>query len=406
MLDLKYTRSHFPALHQDFVFMDNAGGSHTCQYSINKISKYLSHYNVQHGASYKVSQEASQKLSQSHDKFVKWINAENANEVVVYSSATMLLRILSLTLSESWNKGDEVIITNTDHEANVSCWKDLEKRGIVIKTWEFDKESFELSLDELKKLLNPRTKLVTMAHTSNIFGSIMDISTIADLVHQNDALFCVDGVAFAPHRRVDVQKLKVDFYVFSCYKIFGPHIGLMYGKEELLKNLPGINHSFIKSSPYKLQPGNYNYELTYGLSGVYDYLLESAKHHELSGNSESESLENIYQSFADHEERLCRLLLNYLNSVDEIKIIGRNTADQKKRVATISFIHDKLSSDNIVQRVDSHHIGIRYGDFYAKGIHASLDLDQSNGVVRVSLVHYNTEEEVKKLIDVFKTIFG
>ncbi len=412
-LDVKYVRSRFPALEKDFIFMDNAGGSQIVGTTIDYISEYYKNYNVQLGASYEVSAKAGEKLAAATSKVAKFINAGKEKEVVIGPSTSMLLRILSISISEQWEEGDEVIVTNSDHEANVSCWTDLEKKGIVIKIWKVNPDDFQLKINDMKMLLSTRTKLVAVTHTSNLLGTINNIKEIASAVHVAGALICVDAVAYAPHRKVDVQDLDVDFYTFSWYKLYGPHLAVMYGKLDLLTKMKGINHYFFKPEdvPYKFQPGNYNFELTYGLQGIPEYFVNLYDHH-YEENSEEEkatsATEKITRSFelvASQEEKLSEKLLNYLNSIEGIKIIGSTSSKTTERVPTISFVHKSLKSDEIVKKVDPHRIGIRFGDFYAKKLVHDLDLEKHNGVVRVSLVHYNTLEEVEKLISAFKEIF-
>lgn len=407
-MDIEFVRSQFPALKRDFTFMDNAGGSQILGRTIDYITEYYQNYNVQLGASYKVSAEAGEKLQMATSKVASFINAPNTQEIVIGPSTSMLLRILSICISDKWKEGDEVIVTNTDHEANVSCWTDLEKKGIRIRVWKLNPETFELETKELEKLLNSRTRLVAITHTSNVLGSINPVKEIAKIVHDAGALICVDGVAYAPHRRVDVQELGVDFYTFSWYKLYGPHLAVMYGKLDLLIQMKGINHYFFQPEdvPYKFQPGNYNFELTYGLQGIPEYFQELHDHHfENEKASEKDKLEKSFSLVAAHEEKLADKLLAYLNSIEDIKIIGNSSGGAQKRVPTISFVHDFLMSPEIVERVDSFNTGIRFGDFYAKKLVHDLDLEKHGGVVRVSLVHYNTEEEVEKLITVFKRIF-
>ncbi|MDN3596124.1 cysteine desulfurase-like protein [Zunongwangia endophytica] len=400
-MDIDYVRKQFPALDKDFVFMDNAGGSQILGKVIERINGYLIHHNVQLGASYKISKEAGEKLSWATKQIAKFINAKQTEEVIIGPSSSMLFRILSLSISRRWQEGDEVIITNTDHEANVSPWTDLEKKGIKIKVWKANPETMELELSELKKLLSKKTKLVAVTHCSNILGTINPIKEIAEIVHDNGSLICVDGVAYAPHRQIDVQEWDVDFYTFSWYKTYGPHLALMYGKYDLLLGMEGINHSFFKKDdiPYKFQPGNFNFELTYSLLGITEYFQEFYKQH-FPGEKDSTAimLKKSYGVIAEHEESLAKKLLEFLNENPKVKIIGHPEADASKRVPTISFVHKDLKSNQIVEKVDDYRIGIRFGDFYAKKLIEDLNLKDKNGVVRISLVHYNTEEEIQKLI--------
>ncbi|MBL4660424.1 MAG: cysteine desulfurase-like protein [Alcanivoracaceae bacterium] len=395
-LDIEWVRQQFPALKNKMAFMDNAGGSQTLKPVIDRITEYLTEYDVQLGASYHTSQLASEKLDLAKITIKNWINAKHPEEVMIGSSTTMLLRILSLCISQNWQENDEVIITNCDHEANMAPWRDLQKLGIKINTWKLNKDSYRLELNDLEDLMTENTKLVAVTHTSNILGTINPVKDIAKLVHSHNALICVDGVAFAPHRLIDVQDLDVDFYVFSTYKTFGPHQAVFYGKLALLTNMNGINHAFIESVPYKFQPGNLNYELSYSLAAIPDYIRK------IGDNNLTEGFEMI----AIYEQELANQLLDYLNSNHKIKIIGEISADKDLRVATISFIHSDLKSNRIVEQVDAFNIGIRFGDFYAVELIDDLGLRQYNGVVRVSLVHYNNSHEVDKLIGVFKSILS
>jgi cysteine desulfurase family protein (TIGR01976 family) len=407
-MDIEFVRNQFPALEREFTFMDNAGGSQTLKKVAERISGYLLHHNVQLGASYKVSREAGEKLTYATNQVSKFINAGKPEEVVIGPSSSMLLRILSICISKQWQEGDEVIVTNTDHEANVSPWTDLKEKGINVKMWKANPESLELEISDLNKLLSKRTKLVAVTHASNILGSINPIKEIAKTVHKAGALICVDGVAYAPHRRVDVRKLDVDFYVFSWYKTYGPHLAVMYGKYNQLYKMEGINHYFFtkKDVPYKFQPGNFNFELTYSLLGITEY-FELLFKHEFPKEKKTDfqqKMDKIFELLGRHEERISKPLINYLDAHPDIKIIGRNTADREQRVPTISFVHSKMKSDEIVEKVDEYRIGIRFGDFYAKKLIEDTGLREKNGVVRVSLVHYNTQDEVQRLIWILKKL--
>lgn len=407
-MDIEFVRNQFPALEREFTFMDNAGGSQTLKKVTERISGYLLHHNVQLGASYKVSREAGEKLTYATKQVSKYINAGRPEEVVIGPSSSMLLRILSICISKQWQEGDEVIVTNTDHEANVSPWTDLKEKGIKVKIWKANPESLELEISDLNKLLTKRTKLVAVTHASNILGSINPIKEIAKTVHKAGALICVDGVAYAPHRRVDVRKLDVDFYVFSWYKTYGPHLAVMYGKYNQLYKMDGINHYFFtkKDVPYKFQPGNLNFELTYSLLGITEYFEQLFKH-EFPREKKidfQQKMDKIFEHIGRHEERISKPLINYLAEHPDIKIIGKDTADREQRVPTISFVHRKMKSDEIVEKVDDYRIGIRFGDFYAKKLIEDAGLKEKNGVVRVSLVHYNSLDEVKRLIWVLKKV--
>jgi selenocysteine lyase/cysteine desulfurase len=219
----------------------------------------------------------------------------------------------------------------------------------------------------------------------------------------------VDGVGYAAHRLVDVQALDVDFYVYSFYKTYGPHYAVLYGKGEHWLTIPGMNHYFIGETeiPYKFQPGNVNYELSYGMMGLWDYLSELARLHygDTIAPDPRGQLQQAFRLISAHEDALGDRLLRYLNSQPNLRIIGSPESNRIQRVPTISFVIDGVDSATIPPQIDLHHIGIRYGDFYAKRLIQDLDLMQQNGVVRVSMVHYNTLAEVDRLIDCFEQIF-
>lgn len=408
-LNLDKVRPYFPALAGEWTFFDNAGGSQTLKKVVDRISEFLLTSDVQLGASYGISQLAGERVSLAARGMATLINAESPKEVVMGSSTTMMLKILALCLSQTFTPGDEIIVTNCEHEANVGAWVALEKQGIKIKFWQVQPDTLELDLADLDLLMSQRTKLVALTHASNVLGTINPIKEIAAFVHQRQAMICVDGVAYAPHRLIDVQDLDVDFYVLSLYKIYGPHYALLYGKQEHLLTMPGLNHYFIEQTdiPYKFQLGNVNFELSYGMLGLCDYLSELAQLH--YGNETAPDLRSqmvqIFDLISSHEEKIGDRLLNYLNSKSGVRVIGQSQANHQARVPTISFVVDGIHSSTIPPKVDPHYIGIRYGDFYAKRLIESLGLASQGGVVRVSMVHYNTLEEVDRLIAAFEQIF-
>ncbi|MBE8988896.1 cysteine desulfurase-like protein [Nostoc sp. LEGE 12450] len=409
LLNLDKVRQYFPALAGEWTFFDNAGGSQTLKKVVDRISEFLLSSDVQLGASYAVSQLAGERLALATRGMATLINANSSKEVVMGPSTTMMLKVLSICLGQTFTSGDEIIVTNCDHEANIGAWVALEKQGIKVKVWQIRPDTLELDLADLEQLMNQRTKLVTLTHASNVLGTINPIKEISTFVHDRNAMICVDGVAYAPHRLIDVQDLDVDFYALSCYKVYGPHHALLYGKEEHLLRLPGLNHYFIQQTdiPYKFQLGNVNFELSYGMLGLCDYLSELAQLH--YGDKTAPDLRSqMVQAFdliSIHEEELSDRLLSYLNSKPNVRVIGQPKADREFRVPTISFVVDGMNSSTIPAKIDQHYIGIRYGDFYAKRLIEYLGLASQGGIVRVSMVHYNTLEEVNSLIEAFEQLF-
>ncbi|KAA9008792.1 cysteine desulfurase-like protein [Histidinibacterium aquaticum] len=400
-LDLEYVRRQFPALSEDEVLLDNAGGSQLAEPVFDRMREFLFSSNVQLGATYGASVEASRKVAEGRTALATLLNADRPEEVVMGATATQLFDQLAQSLAQKWEPGDEVVVSNFDHEANIGPWRRLEQRGIIVRTWELPAGAHRPRPDDLAPLLGSKTRLVAMTHCSNIFGSINDVRAIADLVHDHGAMICVDGVAYAPHRAIDVKALGADFYGFSVYKTYGPHHAALYGKYDLLRHKAGnINHYFYgeEKVPNKLEPGNANYELAYSCVGVIDYLEGLAKAHGINASGRA-AVEAAFDMIADHEAALSERLLGYLRGRDDVTIVGDSASDREARVPTISFVIEGQSSRKTVEAVDSSGIGIRFGDFHSKRLVQALDLGDPDGVIRASAVHYNTLEEMDRLIE-------
>ncbi|WP_062224238.1 cysteine desulfurase-like protein [Aureimonas sp. D3] len=396
-LDLDFARAQFPALSGEWTFMDNAGGSQVLARVASRVSDYLLTSNVQTGASYEPSRISTARVSQSREAFARFMNCE-PGEIVEGPSTTILIRFLSEAMTGRLQPGDEIILTNTDHEANIGPWLKHEARGVKIRWWRCDPETFELDLEDLKSLMSERTKLVCVTHASNILGTINPIREIADMAHAGGAELCVDAVAYAPHRAIDVKALDADYYIFSVYKVFGPHHAVMFGKRDKLLALDNIYHYFFDKSrvPHKLEPGNINYECAYGSIGSVDY-VEALGTRAGAGEGRA-AIEAGFAAIAEQERAITARLLDFLGSRNSVRVIGRTSSAIADRVSTVSFTVGDTSSREVVEGVDKAKIGIRYGDFYAKRIVEEHGLTRTDGTVRVSMVHYNTLEEVDRLI--------
>lgn len=406
MLDLGYVRGRFPALTDGPVYFDNGGGSQILQPVLDRMRAFLVGSNVQLGASYGASRLASDRVREAHEGVRVLLNAWSADEVVMGPSTTVLLRTLAGSVGRVLRPGDEVVVTDGDHEANIAPWVELERIGARVRFWHVDPATGELEVDDLRPLLGPRTRLVAVTHASNILGSINPIREIADLTHEHGAWLCVDGVGFAPHRAVDVRALGVDFYAFSFYKVFGPHHAVLWGRHEHLLALPGHGFFFVDESdvPYKFTPGNVNYEASYGVLGILDYLGEVAADATDGRSSGRQAVEWSFGAIARHEEVLAGRLLDFLGSRPRVAVVGSTDPARERRVPIISFVVDGSSSADIVRAVDPHGIGIRYGHFYSRRLVEALGLPIDDGVVRVSMAHYNTLSEVDRLLTVLDPI--
>lgn len=397
--ELSAVRSEFPALKENFIYLDNAGGSQVLKRVADRIYDYLTTTSVQLGASYATSVKAGERVLEARRAVAELVNAYHDEEIVMYGSTTASIFFLAQAILPSLNAGDEIIVTNTDHEANIGAWMRMRDAGIIVKFWEVNRTSLALELDDLNLLLTKRTKWLAMTHASNVLGTVNPISEVAERVHAVGARMCVDGVAYAPHRLIDVRACGADVYVFSFYKVFGPHFGMLWAKRDFLLSLPGLNHHFIGNEvlPYKLQPGNVNFELSYGCIGIADYYVAMG---DLFGGkgSRRERMQCALDRFEQHENYLAEQLLSFLRSKKQVRIIGLDHVKDGLRMPTISFVVDKQLSETIVRYMDQWHIGIRFGDFYAKYLIETLGLQKHGGVVRVSIAHYNSVEEITSLI--------
>jgi len=398
-LDLAAVRREFPALNDSVAYLDNAGGSQVLRRVADRVHEYLLTTSVQLGASYAQSQLAGEKVLAARRAVAELINAPHDDEVVMGGATTALMFLLTQALLPGIRPGDEIIVTQSDHEANIGGWMRLAQAGAVVRIWPVNPDSLELELGELQRLLNPRVRWVAMTWASNILGTINPVPQIALLVHAAGARLCVDAVAYAPHRLIDVQASGADVLAFSFYKVFGPHYAVLWGRRELLLSLPSLNHYFIGPEviPYKLQPGNVNYELSYGCIGIHEYLRDTGTALGAAGGTR-QRMQAAFDAFARHEDALAERLLAWLRTRRAVRIIGRDTAKDARRVPTISFVVAGVQSEAVVRHVDAHAIGIRFGDFYARRLIDALGLGAQGGVIRVSMAHYNSEREIDRLI--------
>jgi cysteine desulfurase family protein (TIGR01976 family) len=398
-LDLAAIRREFPALDDSVVYLDNAGGSQVLRRVADRVHEYLITSSVQLGASYPQSQLAAERVLAARRAVAELINAVHDDEVVMGGATTALMFLLTQALLPGIRPGDEIIVTQSDHEANIGGWLRLEQAGAIIKVWQVNPDSLELELADLQRLLGPRLRWVAVTWASNILGTINPVPEIARRVHAAGARLCVDAVAYAPHRLIDVQASGADVVVFSFYKVFGPHYAVLWGRRELLLSLPSLNHYFIGPEviPYKLQPGNVNYELSYGCIGIHEYLRDTGTALG-AGGSARQRMQTAFDAFARHEDALAERLLAWLRGKRAVRIIGHATATEAGRVPTISFVVAGVQSQSIVRHVDAYGIGIRYGDFYARRLIEALGLQAHGGVIRASMAHYNTAGEIDRLI--------
>ncbi len=406
-LDADFIRDSFPGLDRGWVLMDNAGGSQIVRGAVERISEFLFEKNVQIGGSYAVSKAAADALMQGRKAAQTLVNSARPEEIVFGPSTTALIQTLASAMRRQFAPGDEVILTVADHESNIGAWERLAEFGVVIKFWPVDPVSYEMKLDDLAALMTDRTRLVCVHHVSNILGLINPIAEIARFVHDRGAKICVDAVAYAPHRAIDVQGWDVDYYVFSLYKTYGPHFAVMYGKYDLLRELDGMYHYFYGKDvvPGKLEPGNPSYELAYSTVGIVDYLTTLGERAGGAGTAR-QKLEAAFAAITAREDALTGRLLSWLNARNDCRVVGKSENHNSTRVPTIAFKVEGRNAGDIARRMDDFGIAIRFGDFHSRRLIETLGLQADGGVLRVSMVHYNTVEQVDRLTEALSKIIA
>lgn len=394
---LSEIRSQFPALKDGFVYMDNAGGSQVPLSVPDAIHAYMTSSYVQVGADYPASQKATQTVAEAHAMVNTIMGGDNVGRTIFGSSSSTLCRMLADCYANALQPGDEIIVGESGHEANVGPWMSLANRGFTVKLWPANPETGVCELETLQTLLNPKTKLVAFVQVSNILGQVEDIQPCIDAAHAAGARVVVDGVAYAPHLLIDVEKWNVDWYVFSCYKVFGPHIGAMFGKHEAFAELTGPNHYFLAKDylPGKFELGGANHESCAGLLGLKPYLAW------LTGvaSYSRDSVTQAWKIMETLESSLTSKFLEFLASKPSVKIIGSPQATPS-RVPTIAFRHNSRSPREIAEVAMAAGIGIRAGNFYSVRLLERMGINPNEGVARASFAHYNSMEEINRLIQV------
>ena len=408
-LDIDYVRSQFPAfkdpLCKDWSFFENAGGSYVPKNVIDKLTEFMTSTKVQPYAEYPMSKIAGENMDKATNLFAKMINADE-NEILIGGSTSINLYVLSKALKKYLNKGDEVIVTNQDHEANISPWRKLKEDGAKIVEWRFNASDHELKISDLEKLITSKTKILAVTHCSNIVGSINNLKQITKIAHKNNIIVIGDGVSYAPHGFPNVKDLDIDFYTFSLYKTYGPHLALLYGKEEILKDLPNQNHEFLEGKyPYTINPGGPNHEELVSLIGIYEYFENLFSHHFENINLNIlEKIEKVNNLICEHEEKIANPVLNYIDNREDFNLIGKNKIINKNRAPTISFYSNKKSSKEISNILLKNQIATRNDNFYAWRCLEGLGIDSEDGVVRISMVHYNSEKDTDNLLNALDKI--
>ncbi len=411
-LDVEFVRSQYPIFQNpetaQWAFFENAGGSYVPRQVIDRLSHFFQFTKVQPYGPFPSSIAAGEAMDDGYRCIAELLNADE-DELTLGPSTTLNFYVLAQAIRPTLKAGDEIIVTNQDHEANIGCWERLSEFDVVIKKWRIDPETGELNLEDLKTLITDRTRLVCFSLCSNIVGTMNDVNAIANVAHDAGALAIGDGVSFAPHQLVDVNQLGIDLYLFSTYKTFGTHVGVMWGKKEILSEIKPQGHYFNVGKPhYRLNPTGPLHAEIAALAGIGEYYDTLYTHHfdEPCGDRHQRAA-RVFDLFAEHETYLSNRLLKTLRSFSGTRVIGQPLAEVGKRASTISFIPKNQKSGETVKKLADLKIAARNGHFYAMRCVEALGVkDPEEGVVRISLVHYNTEDDVDRLIEGLTLIHG
>lgn len=406
MLDIEYVRKFFPSLKQtlggrEVVFFDNPGGTQVPQSVANAMTDYLFTNNANHGGAYATSRRSDAMLEEAHRAMADMLGASSAEEIVFGPNMTSLTFTLSRAFAHWVKPGDEIVVTRLDHDANISPWMLLARDTGASLCWvDFHTGDCTLDMEDLERLLSKKTKLVACGYASNAVGTINPVKTITEMAHQVGALIYVDAVQYAPHGVIDVRALDCDFLVCSAYKFFGPHEGVLYGKHDLLERLPAYKVRPAKDRPpHKFETGTQNHEGIAGTLAAVEYLAS------LSGASPEkasrrERLVAAVKRIEAYELGLVSRLISGLVQVEGLQLYGiKEPARFQERVPTVAFRIDGFSPRQVAESLGEKGIFVWDGNYYALAVTERLGFEDKGGMVRVGLVHYNTEEEIDRLIE-------
>ena len=404
-------RAQFPALQPDragdFIFFDNAAGAQIPQSVLDAINEHLLDHNVQRGGRYDKSRRVDQAIADARESVALLINAADPAEICFGMNATSFIRMVSLAIGQTLGERNEIVVTDMDHDANIATWLQLEKVGATFQWWRM-REDGTLHPDDLKPLLSNKTRIVAFTKTAHSIGTIVDVTAAAKLAHEAGAEVFIDCVHYGPHGLIDVQAWDCDYLVCSGYKTFAPHMGFLWGKYDALKRLPTFREDFIPDEPpYKIEAGTFIYENVSGMSAAVRY-LESIGRMVAPGksNARRQDIVAAMAAIRGYEKILAGAMIDVLKA-NGATIYGISDEDRLDgRVPTICFNIPGHTPQALADAMDAVGIGIRDGHMYAPRLMKRLNLPMETGCLRVSLVHYNTLDEVARFGKELKKIVG
>ena len=411
-------RTEFPSLQceanaRPAVFFDGPGGTQAHASVIEAMKRYFTVGNSYSHGAFHLSRVTDDVVSGARMALAAFVNAESAEEIVFGPNMTTLTFQVSRAIGRTLRKGDEIVVTQLDHDANVAPWLALQEQGVVIREVPFDPTDCTLLRRDLESAITQRTKLVAVGYASNAVGTINDIAEIAEMAHAVGARVYVDAVHYAPHGPMDVRRLDCDFLVCSAHKFFGPHLGILYGRRELLETVPAYKiRPASEKAPDRFETGTLPFDALAGATAAVGYLASVG---DRFGDWPTESrgdrtslrahLASGLAAIRSYETELCGTLLRGLAQIDGVTVYGiADPARLAQRVPTVSFTIEGMPAREVAQRLDEEGIFVWDGTFYAQGIARRLDLDAKGGLVRVGLAHYSLPEEVDRLLTVLATL--
>ncbi len=415
MMDLAiHVRSQFPALASGAVFFDGPGGTQVPQTVIDTVTAYYREANANEHGLFPTSRRSDAIIARARQAMADFINAGSANEIVFGANMTTLTLHLARALGRILHPGDEIVVTRLDHDANIAPWLLLQENGAVVRWLEFDPTDCTLKLDDLEKVMNKRTKIVAVGHASNAFGTINDVARIVAAAKKAGALTFVDAVHFAPHRPVDVQLLDCDFLACSPYKFYGPHAGVLYGKQEVLERLqPCKVRPASNQAPDRFETGTKNHEGIAGVGAAVDFLAALGRDF---GRGQTPGLaacaagrkrwlKQALAAIQEHETRLFSRLLDGLLAIDGLRVYGiTDPGRMSERTPTACFTLTGLAPAVVAEKLGAAGIHVWDGDYYAWEPMKFLGLGEKGGAVRAGLSLYNTGKEVERFLEVLRSI--
>lgn len=407
MIDAARIRRRFPSLQRTehgtpVIYFDNPAGTQVPQSAIDGYAAYFEHHNANIGGAFATSRETEGIIDAARWGMASFLGAASPREIAFGPNMTSLTFALSHALGRVLQPGDEVVTTRLEHDANVAPWLALEERGVTVRWIELNRADMTLDLASAERVIGPRTRLVACGYASNAFGTVNDVARLAELAHAAGAWLFVDAVHYAPHGPIDVQALGCDLLICSAYKFFGPHLGILYGREALLNELPAFKvRPAGDAAPHRWETGTGNFEAMSALLGTLDYLCSLVEGDE---GDAGVRLHAAMRAIAGSERALTERLLDGLASLPGVRVYGVTDPSQlEQRVPTVSFTCDGHAPLDIARELGARGIFSWAGNHYAVEPVRQLGLPATG---RVGLVHYNLAEEIDRFIGALAEILG